>query len=219
MQTSHAEGIIKFDLNFSLAAPPRLETIAELNAWRQILHSLGLIGCDPKRYQGFAYGNVSRRAGPDSFIVSGTQTGGKTFLNPGDYCQILNFDLEKNYLFAEGPVKPSSEALTHAAVYAANQGINCVLHIHSPILWRNSKHLGLCQTDAAIAYGTPGMAQAVGQLAYKGTDGLVSMGGHEDGLLAFSDTISQAGINLVKCLAQAEELELLAHHNRQLLRG
>jgi ribulose-5-phosphate 4-epimerase/fuculose-1-phosphate aldolase len=203
------EGIIKFELKFNHAPPQELKSVAELNAWRQILHRLGLTGLDSSRYQGLAYGNVSRREGPNRFIVSGTQTGAKNCLTPDDYCLVLDFDLAKNHVHAEGPIKPSSEALTHGAIYAANSHIECVLHAHSPVIWRYATQLGIYQTDASIASGTPEMGQAVGQAVRNLNSGIISMGGHEDGLIAFADTIWQAAVALVKCLAKAEELEFL----------
>jgi len=241
--TSFDEGVIKFDLAFNYAPSLGAEVIAELNAWRQILYRLGLTGCDPSRYQGLAYGNVSRRSVPidgggskatfdcphpsplpegegvlrrftsavpyNSFIISGTQTGGKPCLSPDDYCLVLDFDLGKNRVRAGGPIEPSSEALTHGAVYSANPRINCVLHIHSPILWRNTAQLGIPQTDPSIAYGTPEMGLAVGRSATERNQGIISMGGHEDGLIAFAETVAQAGLLLVQCLADAEKLDSL----------
>jgi len=204
--TNFDEGVIKFALAFNHAPSLAAEAVAELNVWRQILYRLGLTGCDPSRYQGLAYGNVSQRSGANSFIISGTQTGGKPCLSPADYCQILDFDLGKNRVRAEGPIEPSSEALTHGAVYSANPRINCVLHIHSPILWRNTVKLGIPQTDPSIAYGTPEMGQAVGRGAVDLNQGIISMGGHEDGLIAFAETIAQAALLLVQCLAEAEKL-------------
>ncbi|MFM8333814.1 MAG: class II aldolase/adducin family protein, partial [Candidatus Methylumidiphilus sp.] len=99
----------------------------ELNAWRQILFRLGLTGLDPRRYGGLAFGNVSLRTQGSRFAVSGTQTGGKPRLGPQDYCLVTGFDLAHNRIHAEGPVKPSSEALSHGAVYAANRSVGCVL--------------------------------------------------------------------------------------------
>ena len=209
------EGVIKFDLKFNHAPPQALESIVELNAWRQILHSLGLTGRDSNRYQGLAYGNVSRRTGTKSFIVSGTQTGLKSRLSPVDYCLVLDFDLGKNRVQAAGPIKPSSEALTHGAIYASNPHIECALHAHSPIIWRNALKLGIYQTDPSIAYGTPEMGQAVGLAARDFNVGVIAMGGHEDGVMSFADTVGRAAIELLKCLAKAEELELLAFWKAQ----
>jgi len=201
------EGVIKFELEFSHALPQALESIAELNAWRQLLFRLGLTGRDPARYGGLAYGNVSRRGGGRRFIISGTQTGAKPCLDAADYCLVLDFDLGNNRLQAEGPVEPSSEALTHGAVYDAVPQAGCVIHVHSPEIWQKARQLGICLTDASIAYGTPEMGWAVGAAAASSSTGIIAMGGHEDGVLAFAEHVGQAAVRLLQCLAQALELE------------
>jgi hypothetical protein len=201
------EGVIKFGLAFRRAGPLDWAGVAALDAWRQVLFRLGLTGLDPARYGGLAYGNVSLRAGARRFIVSGTQTGGKPALGPGDYCLVLDFDLAENRLCAEGPVEPSSEALTHGAVYEAVPRVGCVLHVHSPEVWRNAGRLGLRQTGAAIAYGTPEMGWAVAEAVAGRGAGVVAMGGHEDGVLAFAGCPAQAAARLLRCLARALELD------------
>ncbi len=201
------EGVIKFDLEFSHAQPPCPDCLAELNAWRQILFRLGLTGRDPVRYGGLAYGNVSCRTGGYRFIISGTQTGGKQYLRPADYCLVLDFDLGKNHLRAEGPIKPSSEALSHGAIYEAVPQAGCVIHVHSPEIWRNARQLGVPLTGESIAYGTPEMGRAVGTGASSSRMGIVAMGGHEDGVLAFAAHARQAAMRLLQCLAKAVELE------------
>lgn len=201
------EGVIKFELEFSRSPPQAWESIAELNAWRQILFRLGLTGSDPDRYGGLAYGNVSRRAKGRRFIVSGTQTGTKPCLGPADYSLVLDFDLGQNRIRAEGPVEPSSEALTHGAIYDAVPQAGCVIHVHSPEIWHRARQLGICLTDASIAYGTPEMGLAVGTAAASSSTGIIAMGGHEDGVLAFAEHVGQAAVRLLQCLAQALELE------------
>lgn len=201
------EGVIKFDLRYTRVPLRRPVTgMGELNAWRQILFRLGLTGLDPSRYQGFAYGNLSLRIEGRSFIISGTQTAAKPQLSVEDYCRVLDFDLAKNRISAEGPIPPSSEALTHGAIYAGNPEAACVIHVHSPEIWRNARQLGFFVTDPAIAYGTPAMGEAV-RASAEGASGVIAMGGHEDGIIAFGLKTEQAAFELLRCLAQALELE------------
>jgi len=207
MNSKPREGVIKFNLEFQRAPAQALGDIAELNAWRQILFRLGLTGRDPSRYGGLAYGNVSQRANSDRFIVSGTQTGGKPCLTADDYCLVLDFDLEENSICAMGPIEPSSEALTHGAVYSAVPQAGCVLHVHSSEIWRHAQLLNIPLTDKAIAYGTSEMGRAVGQAAKDSTRGIVAMGGHEDGVLAFAEHPCGATTRLLQCLAKALEFE------------
>ncbi len=207
------EGVIKFELEFTTATPVPLEELRELNAWRSILWQLALIGQDPQRYGGYGFGNVSQRLAPfdaepeqRAFVISGTQTGGLAILDASGYCSVTQHDLRRNRVVAAGPVRPSSESLTHAMIYAEDAGIRVILHVHSPDIWRHADSLQLPVTDPAVAYGTPAMALEVGRL-FRETDvrdkGLFSMGGHEDGIVAFGATAETAGQRLVSHLAMA----------------
>ena len=59
---------------------------------------------------------------------------------------------------AQGPVKPSSEAMTHSMIYDQDVDAGCVLHAHSSVIWNHAAELGLPTTAANISYGTPQMA-------------------------------------------------------------
>lgn len=207
------EGVIKFDLQFTPAPPLPAMELAELNGWRSLLFMLGLTGQDPRRYEGFSYGNVSLRLPPYAasplerpFVVSGTQTGALPELAPEHYAVVRSCDPQRNRVVAEGPVRPSSEALTHGALYALDPSLRCVLHVHSPLLWRHAVHLELPMTDPVAAYGTPAMAAEVARLYAEPTvreGGILAMGGHEDGLVAFGPSAEAAGTALVRWLARA----------------
>jgi hypothetical protein len=201
-----AEGTIRFELDFGVSPPPRARTIAELNAWRGLLYRLGLTGQDPRRYGGLAYGNVSQRESLNRFIISCTQTGGKEWLTSDDYCLVTDFDLEANRLCAEGQNPPSSEALTHAAIYAAKETITHVLHIHSPEIWAYHDRLDIPTTAADIAYGTPDMAKAVKQGVTYEDKPVICMLGHPDGVIAFGRSAEDTALCLLRCLAGALQL-------------
>lgn len=207
------DGVIRFDLEYRpRAARPRAE-LAELDAWRTILHRLGLIGRDPARYEGAGYGNVSLRLPPldappgaRRFAISGSQTGGLAALAPEHYAVVTAYAPGRNHLVAEGPIPPSSESLTHAMLYDLDSRVRCVFHVHSPAIWRAAGALGLPATDPAAPYGTPAMAEAVRVLHECGAlrvPGLFVMGGHEDGVVAFGECAGEAGGLLVQTLARA----------------
>lgn len=207
------EGVIKFDLQFTPAPPLSAIELTALNGWRRILFMLGLTGRDPQRYEGLSYGNVSLRLPPYAapplerpFVISGTQTGALPELAPENYAVVRSWDPQRNRVVAEGPVRPSSEALTHGALYALDSKLRCVLHIHSPLLWRHTVHLELPMTDPVAAYGTPAMAAEVARLYAEPqvrAGGILAMGGHEDGLVSFGASIEEAGTILVRWLARA----------------
>lgn len=199
------EGVIKFELDFVHASADLgfAGELAEIEAWRTVLWRLGLTGQDAARYGGLAYGNVSRIASWPQFLISGTQTGGKARLGVDDFCLVLTCDVRSNSIKAQGPVQPSSEALTHGAIYDAAPRTGCVIHVHSPEIWRNAKRLGIYMTEESVAYGTPEMGWSVGRAAALMGKGVMAMGGHEDGVLAFDDTVEAAALTLLRCLALA----------------
>ena len=200
------EGVIQFDLAWR-AADPVAADLAALNAWRQVLWKLELIGEDPDRYQGYGFGNVSQRLGSDNrFVISGTQTGHMPLLENRHYALVTGCDPAHNHVDAEGPVRPSSESMTHGVLYALDPGIACVLHVHSPEIWHAAAELALPQTRAEVAYGTPDMAREVERL-FRETDvlhtGIFTMAGHRDGVVAFGGSPEQAGVLLVTTLARS----------------
>ena len=208
------EGVLKFQLRYKRSGPIEKSFISELNAWRTVLFRLNLIGQDPSRYGGFGFGNISRRMPPfrcDTpeqirFIITGTQTGSLETLSPKQYTTVTGATLSENCVSAEGPVEPSSEALTHAAVYAADNGLRFIFHVHCPQIWQRSSALALPFTDPDIPYGTVEMARAVTRLIkdHKTRKSLIfSMLGHEDGIVSFGRSAEEAGCILVHSLARA----------------
>jgi len=205
------EGVIKFELRFTAGPPVAIDELTELNTWRQILWKHALIGQDPARYEGYGFGNISQRTGdPDQprgkrqFIISGTQTGHLEALDNRHYACVTAYNAETNQVVAEGPVKPSSESMTHGVIYDLDNELRAVLHVHSPDIWKTAASQGIPVTSASVEYGTPEMSREVERLFYQ-TDvrrkGIFSMGGHEDGIVAFGQTMEEAGNILLAALA------------------
>ena len=189
------------------------ELACELVAWREIMALTGLVGQEPGKYEGAGYGNVSARVGPRgsalgrrSFLITGAQTSGKRCIGLGDFAAVDGYDYSANIVHSHGNAMPSSESMTHAAAYDASPLVQCVLHAHSPVLWRRRQALGLPETDPAVRYGTPAMAFEVGRL-YRETvlpeRRILAMGGHEDGILALGRSPEEAGGTLLRWLARA----------------
>ena len=217
---AYDEGVIKFAAEHDLRPlePRRYVDLAcKLVAWREILSKTQLVGQDPQRYGGAGYGNVSARLGPPSlgqgrrrFLITGTQTGGKAWLALDDFCAVDRYDYRRNAVESFGVTLPSSESMTHGAIYDLSPQIRFVYHAHSPTIWRRARDLRLPTTDRKVAYGTPEMALEVQRL-YQ-TTGLAerrvfAMGGHEDGVVAFGHTPEQAGQAIINTLARAYEME------------
>ena len=187
------EGYTKYACDWRQAPALPAEAIEELNAWRNRLHEKGLIGYYPEHRVGF--GNVSIREGDsDRFLISGTQTGHIAETGADHYARVTGCDLGANRVACEGPVQASSEALTHAAIYALDPGIRAVVHVHDAGLWRELIDR-LPTTSRSVAYGTPEMAREFQRL-YTETDfrarGVAVMGGHEEGIVSFGKDINEA---------------------------
>ena len=208
-RVSRQEGVVKYRVDYmEVAIDPAW--IQSLNAWRRIVFLLGGIGRDPARYGGYGFGNISCRL-PDAseaFIITGTQTGHLARLNADHYVVVRACDPTRNRLVAEGPIRPSSEALTHGMVYRSATKINAVIHVHSPEIWHRAKQLSLPSTGAQVAYGTPEMALETERLFRDTTvaqRGAFAMAGHEDGVVTFGASVAEAGLLFVEILAQALE--------------
>ena len=202
---AETEGVIKFNLTFRTDRVVGVDVV-ELSAWRTVLKDLGLLGQIPGRYDGYGFGNISQRCS-SGFVISGTQTGELDAVTLDDYAVCETWDLQRNAVDAKGAVKPSSESLSHAAIYDVQESVTCALHAHSPDIWRNSVELGISVTDASVAYGTPEMATEVRRLI-TGMDspGIFSMGGHEDGVFTFGRSLVDAGQLMVRELVRARAL-------------
>jgi len=212
------EGVIKFEVEHEdrVLEPRRYGDLAcKLVAWREIMALTGLVGRDPGRYEGAGYGNVSARIGPPnaglgrrSFLITGTQTSGQRCIGLDDFAVVERYDYRANRVQSYGRARPSSESMTHGAAYDLGPHIRCVLHAHSPILWRRARELRLPTTSPSALYGTPEMAAEVHRL-YRETalaeSGILAMGGHEDGILVFGRGLEEAGGVLVSWLARAYE--------------
>lgn len=210
------EGVVKFNLTYTPGPAPEAALLREINAWRTILMVNGLIGQNPARYGGFGFGNLSLRLPPwdapphaRPFIISGTQTGHLAELGPEQYAIVLACDPAANHVIAGGPARPSSESLTHAAVYTQDSAVRVVMHVHSPEMWHCAALLGLPTTAVDVPYGSPEMAAEVARL-FQVTDvaarRIFAMGGHEDGIVAFAADATTAGRILLDTLAAAQRL-------------
>lgn len=191
---AEAEGVIKFRLQFTKTNLPPSPELDELLVWRDRFYRLGIIGYDPLRYHGDAFGNISHRIGDsDSFLISGSQSGKYQHALPEHFACVDSFELYENRIEAHGPIQPSSESLTHGAIYAMSPAVRCVVHGHSPQLWTRTSELGLPSTPPSVAYGTPDMALAIAQLYRESGEpelAIFSMLGHEDGFIAYGREFS-----------------------------
>jgi len=193
------EGYIKFKCRWVEAPPLSQKRIAPINAWRDKLFALGLVGVYP---DGVGYGNISMRFRGNTFIITGSATGALQKLDGRHYVLVKEYDLSQNSLVCTGPIKASSESLSHAAVYESSPQTHAVMHVHSLALWK--KLLAeVPVTSPKAAFGTPEMAFEIKRLFRETAveeEKILVMGGHREGIISFGDTLEEAGRVLLKYL-------------------
>ena len=168
------------------------DALAELNACRRKLVQKHLMGVYAN---GVGFGNLSVRDGATSnFYITGSATGGLPNLSLTDCVRVVDCDFKKNWLRYEGTAIPSSESLTHAAIYESDSMTSAVIHCHDSVLWRAL--LDRVPTSSkAVAYGTPEMAYEIIRL-FRTSDvrnsEILVMGGHESGIVTFGKNLQNA---------------------------
>jgi L-ribulose-5-phosphate 4-epimerase len=198
------DGVIKFHVAHETKVCCNESHIVELTKWRKELRTAGLVGQDITRYGGLGFGNLSKRMADGTVLITARQTGHLDTLTPEDYARIINFDPGRNLVRSKGIHPPSSETMTHLAVYASLPVVQFVFHVHCPEIW-NAKHtLDLPITNPAVECGTVEMFYEVRRLLKrrkKCQRGVLAMGGHTDGLLAWARTAEETGFQLLSLLS------------------
>ena len=181
---------VKFTCECAAAKITSFDGLAELNACRQKLLPLRLIGVDAN---GIGFGNLSIRDGTN-FYITGSATGGIPELALADCARVVAYDFKRNWLRYEGAAIPSSESLTHAAVYESDAKAGAVIHCHDSKLWAALLNEAP-SSSAAVEYGTPEMACEVKRL-FKVTNvksrKIFIMAGHEGGIVTFGKNLEEA---------------------------
>ena len=155
--------------------------ITEINKYRSLLYKKKLIG-----FNNIGYGNISIRT-ENGFLISGSTTGKFPILTIEHYTEVIELDFEKNYIICRGPIKASSESLSHAALYT-NPKVNAVIHIHNLELW-NKLIDKVPTTSENSEYGTPELAYEIMKLK---SENIIAMGGHKEGILTFGNKFKDA---------------------------
>jgi ribulose-5-phosphate 4-epimerase/fuculose-1-phosphate aldolase len=183
---------IKFSCERVAAEITSFGGLAELNAHRRKLLQFGLIGVDPN---GIGFGNLSVRDGAtNNFYITGSATGGIPELTPADCAKVVAYGFERNQVRYEGSALPSSESLTHAAIYESDATAGAVIHCHDSKLWAAVLNEAPT-TSKAAEYGTQQLVHEIMQL-FKRADvqdrKIVVMAGHEGGILTFGKDLAEA---------------------------
>jgi L-ribulose-5-phosphate 4-epimerase len=195
------EGYIKFKSHFERE---RIEIPAELfiplNYWRNFLRNKGWIGSYP---DGVGFGNISIRI-PESnqFYITGSATGSFADLTAEQYTLVEKCDPAMNMIWCKGLINASAESMSHFMIYETIPKALAVVHIHNRLLW--DKYINVSPTTAKeVSYGTPEMAyeiQRILKLPEMKLKNVLVMGGHEEGIISFGNSIEDA----VKAMLELE---------------
>lgn len=186
------EGFVKFNCYWNQSGPVISDEQFEMiNTWREILYNMDLIG---SYENGVAFGNISMRTGSHQFIITGSATGEIPELEPGHYVKVTSFNIDDNAIQCVGPLKASSESLSHAAIYQADPDINAVVHVHCLELWNELIHK-VPTTNPGMDYGTTGLAKDILRLFTESDvieKRIIIMAGDRAGILTFGQDPDEA---------------------------
>jgi ribulose-5-phosphate 4-epimerase/fuculose-1-phosphate aldolase len=161
------------------------------------MYKSGLIGMYSN---GIGYGNLSVRATAGSFYISGTATGRLPVLEERHFALVNSWSFSENSLLCTGQINASAESLSHAAIYESLPQVGAVIHIHHKGMWDKYCNL-LLTTSPRVLYGTPEMAREIKRIVLtlnRGQDSVLVMGGHEEGIIAWGETLDEAGEIILK---------------------
>ena len=205
MSKSPSEGVIKFKYNLKMGKPFEEKLYINIEKWRVILFKMNFIG--EYLTEKVGYGNLSQRVQPGEmpFIITGTQTGKWPHLNGSMYTKVTNCNMSKMTIDAIGPIAPSSESVTHHAIYEYGQKINCIFHVHHSELWNYMLRNNFDKTPPNIEYGTIEMARAMNSCINQKHSGIFVMAGHQDGIISYGSSAEEAGKILLDTLKESRK--------------
>ena len=186
------EGLIQFTCHLTEKKIGNTEIISAINDCRTKLFDLGFIGVDAN---GQGYGNISVRTCDKEFIITASQTGKYRILEPNYFTEIKKCIFKENKVYATGENMPSSESLTHGALYESNDAIQAVIHVHCKKMWDFFMNKKFLSTPIKTGFGTADLALAIISLCENPMmqqQKIFAMGGHESGVIAFGQDLHDA---------------------------
>lgn len=198
------EGYIKYNAVRTEGDVPVDAKWEELNDCRTALFDITLIGIYDN---GIGYGNVSSRVGASQFIISGSATGGIRELSIDQYAFVKSFDLEQNSVVSVGKIDASSESMSHGAVYRAMPEVKAVIHVHNRLLFDYMIENNFPSTPKNVPFGTPELAEEIAELVVAGGEncGVLVTAGHDEGVIAYGDSIPEAFRQLMNVYITAKD--------------
>ncbi|MEJ5287056.1 MAG: class II aldolase/adducin family protein [Bacteroidota bacterium] len=184
------EGYIKFKFELVDGNLPEELDISDVNDLRTKVFDLGLIGF----YENISYGNISKRLDGLNFVITASNTGKYRVLSPEQFTVITFVDIDRNFVKCIGKYPPSSETITHFAIYSTFPNANFVVHFHNSKIWNELKNKKITTPDN-VEYGTVELARSILNLKsiadISVEVGTIVLGGHKDGVIVFGSNVEQ----------------------------
>ncbi len=195
MNKVHEEGISKFRLTLKRAPAPEQNQFIALEKWRALLYRLGLVGEYPTKQIG--YGTLSSRLNKKSFIITGSQTGHLAHLQSHHYTRVIECDLKRGSVTAEGLIPPSRESLSHFEIYETNPSIQFVFHVHHAELWEFLKKTSQNSLASSSPHGVLETDMAISEYIAQKNAGLFIVQNLKNEIFSFGCSAEEAGKNIL----------------------
>jgi len=132
---------VKFKTVFISDEVPDEKDVEELKYWCNQFQKNNLT----LPFEGNSVGNLSFRS-EDEFIITGSMLKTKENLSNDCFVRVVNYDVYKNSIYAEGKMEPSSESIMHFLIYNIRDDVNAIFHGHSDLIVKNAEKLKIIVT-------------------------------------------------------------------------
>lgn len=189
---------VKFKTIFISDEFPGDKEIEELKYWCNQFHKNNLTL--PK--EGASTGNLSCRT-EDGFIITASTLKTKENLSNDSFVRVVNYDLYKNTIYAEGTREPSCESIMHFLIYNTRGDINAIFHGHDLSILKNAQKLKLPVTEDEATPGTMELANEV--LSVLGNNNFIVI--KNGGFISLGETMKEAGELVLKTHKKASSMK------------
>jgi ribulose-5-phosphate 4-epimerase/fuculose-1-phosphate aldolase len=189
---------IKFKTIFLDDGAPDDKEIKELKNWCNQFHKNNLILPN----EGASTGNLSCRT-EDGFIITASMLKTKENLSDDSFVRVINYDIHKNTVYAEGKQEPSCESIMHFLLYNSRDDINAIFHGHDKSILKNAIKLKLPVTEEEAFPGTVELANEVLSVLENNNFIVIKNGG----FVSLGRNMKETGELALKTLKKAQKLK------------
>lgn len=186
---------VKF--SFRLTKPDQVtqDNFVELEKWRLIFYSMGLIGIN--RNTQMSFGNLSKKislSGAEcEIVITGSQTGQYPFLKVNQYTKLIKCDVDRLKVSAIGPTAPSNQSLLHYLVYKQIHDAKYVIIIEKDEIYDDFKKQNFPEIQKDLALEDGEIAKVYSNSNVEPNLSLILVTSSKKRMLFISNDIDQMG--------------------------